>query len=685
MSMPESSQPTIAAYATSESPITSSMVAKMSVSKDDVIVDPLTGSIYCIEKRPEEGGRDAIVSVADGLDVFGPPWNARTAVHEYGGAPAVVYDNVVLFSNLSDGQVYKVNMGVQRASPTQVTAVAHARFANFACHPCAPNLVVCIMEDHTKPAPKDVVNSLVCLNTQSSNNPMTIRSGSDFYASPCFNSDGTLLAWTEWSHPDMPWDGEQVFVAAVDINRDHLSLAPHRLAPLRVAGRPSAVSAVQPTWLTDTTLLFSCDVSGYHNPWIAALDAHAKTFTSHPVFEQTMPLDFVDPSWLLGGSNIAVLDEHSALFAATRDGRTVLYIVGADGSWAEVAAPFVHVVCWRRVAHRQVVFLGSKVDKGPAIVLCSFLDSSDSLSPTFTTLDGKNASADAPVSEALITLPVPMSLLVETSDGPLPLHLVCYPPKNPSYKGRDDEKPPAIVNVHGGPTHIVRQTLSLEKQFFTSRGWFWIDINYSGSSNYGRKYIDRLKGNWGVADVRDCVQAIRQLSSPKHSLIDAARVVIRGGSAGGYTTLAALSQRDPALSQRDPALQVFAAGTSSYGVSDLRRMTEITHKFQSWYVQTLVGGTPEEIPEVYRARSPVFHAQNIKAPLLILQGSKDRIVPPNQAEDMVNVIREGGGTTEYVLFDGESHGWRRAETIAKALDLELDFYSRVPRVFRPRL
>ncbi|KAJ7695401.1 alpha/beta-hydrolase [Mycena rosella] len=670
--------PGAAPYGTWNSPISSLMIAKMSVSTEDVLVDPVTSAVYYIEKRPEEGGRNVIVAHADGFDVFGGDWNARTAVQEYGGAPATVYDNIILFSNFDDGQVYKVDV-VRRSAPIPMTSKDNCRFADFAIHPQNPNLVVCIMEDHTKPGPENVVNSLVCLNTLTLEEPTTLISGSDFYSSTSFSTDGTLLTWTEWAHPDMPWDGsawtrEQVFVAAVDINEARLQLAPNRLPRLRVAGKPSAISAVQPTWFNAHTLMFSCDISGYHNPWVSTVNMDAKTVCTvetQAVFADPLMLDFADPSWWLGGSNFAVLDDANALFAASKDGRTVLYVVCTDGNLWEIPSPFAHIVRMRRVAHRTVVFIGSKVDKGPALVLCSLTDPANPFTPIFTPLDKDDGSFDSPLSDSLISHPVPMSVLVpaDKSSELSPLHLVYYPPKNPLYKGLPLERPPAIVNVHGGPTSLERQNLNLEKQFFTSRGWLWIDVNYSGSSNYGRGYIDRLRGNWGVSDVHDCVQAVLHLSSSDHSLIDRKRVVIRGGSAGGYTTLVALSQSDTNL-------QVFAAGASSYGISDLRKLTELTHKFQSWYAQTLVGGAYQDIPEVYRARSPVFHAHNIKVPLLILQGEEDPIVPLVQAQDMIRVIKEGGGTAECVVFGGEGHGWRKAETIRKALDLELNFYER---------
>ncbi|KAJ7027969.1 hypothetical protein C8F04DRAFT_893187, partial [Mycena alexandri] len=335
--------PTSAPYGTWRSPISSSMIARMSVSTEDVLVDPVNSKLHYIQKRPAKNGQNVIVGVADGLDVFGREWNARTAVHEYGGAPAVVHNNIVLFSNLSDGQVYKVDL-LNGSTPSRITHKDKYRFADFTCHPRAPNIVVCILEDHTNAAPEDVVNSLVYFNIQSSVDPVTLISGSDFYSTPRFNSDGSLLAWTEWAHPDMPWDGsvEQVFIAAVDIKEANLHLAPFRLPRSRVAGRPSAISAVQPTWFNGNKLLFACDISGYHNPWITTVNEDTQTthtFQSRALLADQLALDFADPSWWLGGSNIAVLDDSAALFAASRDGRTIFYVVSANGGHSEIPCP----------------------------------------------------------------------------------------------------------------------------------------------------------------------------------------------------------------------------------------------------------------------------------------------------------------------------------------------------------
>ncbi|KAJ7053313.1 alpha/beta-hydrolase [Mycena amicta] len=636
--------PQVAPYGTWDSPISAGMVAKLSVCTEDVLVDSVTSAIYYVEKRPQEGGRNVLVRGADGMDVFGREWNARTAVHEYGGASVVIHRDVVLFSNFADAQVYRLDLSSDAVmTPKPVTAAKDCRFASFSVHPVHTNLVVSIMEDHTNPAPKDVLNTLVCLNLlETIQCPVPLLAGADFYATPTFNPDGSLLAWTQWSHPDMPWDGEQVYVAAVDVVQDCLALAPNRLPVMRVAGFPSAISAVQPTWTSLATIMFSCDASSYHNPWLATVDWDEKTVSTRPILSNPMSFDFAGPSWWLGGSSFAILNETTALFSASKTGRSVLHLVSASGSCTEVPSPYVHIERMRRVGPWQVVFLGSQVDRGPEITLCTFPNADDSLPPRFTALTREIAEITPALSEAYISLPTPLELVLPLSPRES-VHVGYYLPKNPKYTCLPGEQPPAIINVHGGPTYLEKQSFSLEKQFFTTRGWVWIDVNYSGSSNFGREYANRLKGNWGITDVRDCVQTVLILSSPEYeyNLIDRNRTVIRGGSAGGYTTL-------------------------------------MTHKFQSCYAQTLIGGSFEDFPDGYHDRSPVFQAENISVPLLILQGSVDPIVPPNQAEDMISVIKSQGrgGAVEYVVFEGEGHGWREAETIEKALNTELAFYQR---------
>jgi len=302
------------------------------------------------------------------------------------------------------------------------------------------------------------------------------------------------------------------------------------------------------------------------------------------------------------------------------------------------------------------VFIAGRSTEPDAIVLA---DITDPKKPSWKTLKSTSTATTSAFSRQYISLPQPITLKVPPKDDPL--YVNYYPPTNPEYTGPDGEKPPCVINAHGGPTGSANQVLSWLKQFFTSRGFAWLDVNYRGSSGYGRNYIERLAGNWGVVDVGDCVLAAQQLSKTH---IDGQRVFIRGGSAGGFTTLAAICT--------DP--DVFAGATSLYGISDLRILVNDTHKFESKYMDKLLGGTIKEIPKVYEDRSPVTHADKIKTPLLILQGSEDKVVPPNQAETIAKSIQGRKGEVKYVVYPGEQHGWRKSETIEKALEEELAWY-----------
>ncbi|KAH8113185.1 alpha/beta-hydrolase [Phellopilus nigrolimitatus] len=654
--------PTIAPFGTWASPISAALVAKAGTSFDDVLVDPVTNAVYHVEKRPSEAGRSVVVETASGKDVFGSEWNARSGVHEYGGASATVYAGVVYFSNFADGRVYSVEKG---GPPVPITPEnTNHRFADFAVHPKAPYLLVAILEDHTHPAPSDVANSLVSIDTRSKSvHPLV--SGADFYAAPAFSADGARLAWIQWLHPDMPWEGAEVHVADVQSHGGAAGADARLLVKnaRKVKGARTAESAAQPCWAGADTLLFSCDASGYQSPW--AVDLSAETPAPRAVLAAPLAQDFAMPGWRLGGSCGAVLDAKTALCTALRDGRSVLYLVDlARGTHTELASPYVLITQIRRTGSHSAVFLGDATDAPKALVALA-LDESGTKA-RFATLGGGDAGAGAAAAgektdKALFAAPRPLTF---TARGGAPLHVVFYAPTNPGFAGPAGERPPCVVNVHGGPTAMAPQGLSLRQQYFTSRGFAWVDVNYSGSSGYGRRYIERLVGSWGVADVEDCVDTARALASPAFGEIDPARVLITGGSAGGYTVLQALCA----------ASDAFAGGTASYGISNLFTLMQDTHKFESHYGFRLVGGTPQEVPDVYRARSPVFHAERITAPLLVLQGSADMVVPPSQAEEMVGVIRAHGGRVQYKVFEGEGHGWRKAETIVTALEAELAFY-----------
>ncbi|KAF5375944.1 hypothetical protein D9615_008213 [Tricholomella constricta] len=661
-----------APYGTWSSPITAEAITKGAISFADVIVDPITSTTYHIEARPSEEGRNTLINTKTGQELTpGKEWNVRTGVHEYGGAPAIVYNDFAFFSRFNDGRVYRVKEGREPEAVTPDSDKAH-RFANFDVHPKHTHLLVSVLEDHTIDQPAAIVNSLCIINT----NTKTVHplvSGADFYASPKFSPDGTRLAWQQWFHPDMPWEGGQIHIGDIIIESDTVTVK----NTVHIAGETKKISAAFPSWANNDTLIFTSDESGYINPW------KYQNGKATALFPQPVEQEFGVPLWVLQFFPYAILDK------AVKDGRSGLHIVDLTGVSAPQAldVPYVvinHIRSVSRETH-EVVFTGEKVDEEASIIKCTIADLSSG-SPTFTVL--KPASVP-PFSRDFVSTPQPMTFKAANGD---PIHVVYYAPRTPDYSGSSiaGERPPCVLHVHGGPTGLTVQSLNWKVQYFTSRGWAWqvLDVNYGGSSGYGRDYIQRLVGNWGVVDVEDCIQAARIISSAPYNLVDPKRVVIRGGSAGGYTVLAALANA--------PDVTAFAAGTSSYGVSDLNPLVEHTHKFESRYLEKLVGGTSKEVPEVYKDRSPLNHADRIVAPLLvrqflylqflrrvvlicgkILQGEIDRVVPKEQAELIYDGVKSRGGIIEYKLYLGEGHGWRQEKNIRDALERELQFYEGV--------
>ncbi|KAI0701029.1 alpha/beta-hydrolase [Cytidiella melzeri] len=645
--------PRTAPYGTWPSPISASAIALIRASVDEVIVDAVTSAIYHTERRPSEGGRIVLVNTESGVDVVSKDWNVRTGVQEYGGSPVTVHDGRAIFSNFSDGRIYTVTDG---GDPQPITPESKVwRYACFSVHPHNPRFIVAVLEDHTNPAPADVATRL-CVIDSESKTVHTLASGADFYAKPRFSPDGAYLAWQQWSHPDMPWDGAQIAVASVSVSESELGIGNVRV----VAGKHNEVSAGYPMWASKNLLLFTCDVSGYANPWSYNL----QTEKAGPVLRTPVAEDFDSTMWLLGWSFGAPLDKdgHTALYTAMRDGRNVLYVVSIlSNTFEEIDCPYVTVEYVQPVTDHIVVFIGAKTDESRKIVLCTVKDYSK---PQFTVLGDKDTGGPN-FERTYFSQPHPMMLTIPVTGEPF--YVVYYPPTNPGYIGPTDEKPPCVVHVHGGPTSYAPHALKLLVQYFTSRGFAWVDVDYSGSSGHGRAYINRLSGKWGIVDTRDCALTVSLLSSAPFNLIDPKRTAIRGESSGGYDVLETLCVYPDA----------FAAGASLYGISDLKKLDEFTHKFESRYCEKLIGGSYENAPEIYKERSPVYNAHNIKAPLLILQGSADVVVPPEQAEGMVKIIKEKGGEVEYVMFEGEGHGWRRADTIQKALETELAFYEKV--------
>ncbi|KIJ67394.1 hypothetical protein HYDPIDRAFT_173941 [Hydnomerulius pinastri MD-312] len=532
-------------------------------------------------------------------------------------------------------------------------------------HPSQQHLLVAISEDHTEDTPSRVVNSLVYIDTLTCT-VYPLISGAHFYGAPTFSLDGTKLAWQEWNHPHVPWAGTDIYVANISASPTSIletsrTRIAHSTTPQ--ATRPgSCVSYV--SWLTNASLLFLAEDGGWRNPWVYSLSSR----DARPVLREPMEEDFASIYKLLGSSYYAPLhfsdseDGASAsdttesifvafVFVAFRGGQSVLYILDVSSlgnvEVIEVDCPFDTA---------DVMFIAPRVDAPSAVIFCSI-----SRSPTW----GYTASFSSPGTPetnalaAYISPPRPMTLTL--GDGE-PLHAVLYAPTNPSFAAPDGEKPPRIVNIHGGPTTVALQSLDWTEQWFTSRGWAWLDVNYRGSSFYDRKYADSLNGNWGVLDVRDCVDAPRILPSPPYALVDPARYVIRGGSAGGYTVL------NYAAGSACPSTDFkFKAGASLYGIGDLAALGRESHKFESHYLFGLVGGHPDD-----PGREGV------------LQGLADRVVPPAQSQQIVDAIQKNGGSerVRYREYEGEGHGFARADSKKAALEEEAGWFVEVLSIER---
>ncbi|KAG1827909.1 Alpha/Beta hydrolase protein [Suillus variegatus] len=619
-----------APYGLWESPITADAIAQDSVALTTIFVDPVTKDIYYIELRASEDGRCVLMNNKTQKEVFGKDFNARTRVHEYGGGAAIAYNGTVYSSNFTDFRLYAAEDGnIKPITPEDPNKLY--RYADFCVHPVHTDLLVAILEDHTNDTPRTVRNSLCVVNSSAATITSLVSTEDaeiEFYAAPTFSPSGDKLAWQFWKHPDMPWEGGQIYVADVHYNSNThtLSLSNTKL----VAGEANNLSACYPLWASNDKLLFTSDESNFANLW-----EYTQACTK-PVLSSVVQQDFCMPSWTLDDYSFALLDENGtkAVCVAWRAGRSVLYVVDiATGSYVEIkdeSFDFVVVNNVCRLSDYTFVFTGLQSNAPGAAILCTLTG------PSFT------------------------------------VYAVYYAPNNPAYAGSSipGEKPPCVLGVHGGPTGLETQQLNWVKQYFTSRGYAWLDVNYSGSSCYGRAYVERLQGNWGIADVSDCIGAIQ--SPQVSSLIDTKRTAIRGGSAGGFTTLAAISLDSSAASK----VKFFASATDSCGISNMELFAEDTHKFELMYIIKLLGGTKEEIPKVWHDRSPVYFSANIKTPLLVLQGNDDAVVPPAQSWTIIDGIIKSKGHVEAHFFDGEQHGWRTSGTLKKLIEFEREWYEK---------
>jgi dipeptidyl aminopeptidase/acylaminoacyl peptidase len=629
-------------YGAWRSPITSDLIVAETIGLGDIIVDG--GDIYWIEARPSEGGRNVVCRALPGggsADVTPAPFSARTRVHEYGGGSACVAGGVVYFSHFADQRLYRQEVG--RAPEPLTPEAGDWRYADGRID-TARRRWIGVREAHG--ADGRVDNALVAIDLAAPGPGRVLSEGHDFYASPELSPDGKRLAWLTWDHPDMPWVGTELWLA--DIAADGSLATPRRVA----GGRTQSI--FQPQFAPDGTLYFISDKTGWWN--LYALDPASGAARALCPREA----EFGRAQWVFGQSTYAFLSARQIVCTySAEEGSRLARLDVARGDLTPIATPFSEFGGIRVAGGRIVCRVGSPADP-PAIV---------AIDPATGAHQVLRQSAPAARGEALRRYySLPQHIAFPTEGG-LSAFAHYYPPANPDFAAPPGEKPPLVVKCHGGPTASASTVLSLGIQYWTSRGIAVLDVDYGGSTGYGRAYRERLQGAWGVVDVDDCVNATRHVV--RERLADGERAVISGGSAGGYTVLAALACRD-----------VFRGGASYYGVSDVAALARDTHKFESRYLDWLIGPYPERA-DLYRERSPISHADRLARPVIFFQGADDRVVPPNQTEMMVDALRRRGIPVGYLLFAGEQHGFRRADNIKRALDAELYFYATL--IFRTRL
>ena len=610
------------------SPISAAVVAAGAAPLSAPSLDG--GDCYWLAGRASEGGRTTLMRRrgADIVDITPAPFNVRTRVHEYGGGAYLVAQGVAWFSHFGDNRLYVARDG---AAPAALTAGGTTRFADFARDARRARLLA-VREDHA-PGSAYPVNTLCAVADDGSETVLV--EGADFYAAPRLSPDGSQLAWLSWNHPRMPWQGTELWLAAVDAGG---ALAGARM----VAGGPDE-SICQPEWSPAGVLHFVSDRSGWWNLYrLEGGDARA-------LCERAA--EFGVPHWAFAQTMYGFCPDGDIVCTYIEHGVSRLARLHPDSGRLQAIANPYEDIRELRVAGATAVMLGG----APAIAL--ELAQIDLTGGGRTTL--ARSIAQLPPAGYLS---VPESITYPTS-GHRSAHAFYYPPCNQDADLPAGARAPLMVISHGGPTGMASNTLKLATQYWTSRGFAVLDVNYGGSSGFGRAYRDALKGQWGVVDVDDCVAGARYLA--KRGLVDPDKLVIRGGSAGGLTTLCALTFHD-----------VFQAGASYYGVSDLKGLDDDCHKFESHYNEYLIAPKPES-QALYLLRSPINHTQQLKRPMIFFQGLDDKVVPPQQSEVMVAALREAGVPVAYMTLEGEGHGFRKADSIVRTLEAELYFYLRV--------
>ncbi len=627
---------TTAPYGSWKSPITSDLIVAKTVFPSRIRTD--NGVIYWVETRPEEKGRSVIIRLSpDGTaeDLLPPPYNARTRVHEYGGGEYLVHAGIVYFSNFADQRVYRIPPG---GEPTPITPAADLRYADGVMDP-QRGRIIAVREDHTA-GDQQAANTVVALDANGADiesGGKVLVSGNDFYSNPRISPDGKRLAWLTWNHPNMPWDGTELWVAEITADG---SLS----GPLLIAGGATE-SIFQPEWSPEGQLYFVSDRTGWWN--LYRWEEQASTIQAmHP-----MEAEFGEPAWVFCQTTYAFESPERIVCTYSQHGESSLALLDTRSlEFRSLVLPYTEFgyVC----AVQGAALFGAGSPTAPWALFQLDLSSEQ--------ITVVKRSYILSIDPGYLSEAQPIEFPTENG---LTAYGVYYPPKNQDFAAPQEEKPPLRVLSHGGPTGATSTTLDLGIQYWTSRGFAVVDINYGGSTGYGREYRERLKDRWGIVDVDDCINGALYLV--RQELVDEKRMAIQGGSAGGYTTLCALAFRN-----------VFQAGASYYGISDAEALALDTHKFESRYLDGLIGPYPAA-KDIYIQRSPIHYTHQLACALILFQGSEDKVVPPEQSRKMFQAVRAKELPVAYIEYEGEQHGFRKAENIKRSLDAELYFYSKV--------
>ncbi len=618
-----------AAFGSWKSSITTDLLLGDSVGLGEISI--FADDVYWVEMRPQEKGRYVVVKqTPDGnrIDVIPPEFNARTRVHEYGGGSYLMTEMGLVFTNFSDQALYLVK---SNNDCLKLTNSKDCRYADM-MYDKKNNRIISVREDHLNKA-DEAVNSIVAVSLSDKNDEYVLVEGADFYSNPEISPDGKQLCWISWQHPNMPWDDTSLSLA--DINGDLENIR-------HIAGGVNE-SVCQPVWSPDNKLYFVSDRNNWWNLY--------KLSDNKIDCILEMDAEFAVPQWSFRGCNYDFVNKDTILAIYRQNGLAYVASININEKSLETFKfPYTDIeslVC----SDGKSWFLAASPTEFLSVIEYDIEQKQGSVLSKSNQLD---------IDKENISMGETLSFPVNEDSY---AHAFFYRPKNKEYTGLEGELPPLIVMSHGGPTGETHNGLKMVVQFFTSRGFAVIDVNYGGSSGYGRAYRQRLNKEWGIVDVNDCCKAALYVA--EQGWVDKDRLAIRGGSAGGFTTLAALAFTD-----------VFKAGASHYGVSDLEALAKETHKFESRYLDSMIGPYPEE-QELYKTRSPVYAVDKLSCPVIFFQGLEDKVVLPNQSEMMVDALKKKGIPVAYIAYEGEQHGFRQAKNIKRTLEAELYFYSTI--------